>query len=333
MATLKTCTTYGALLLAAVACTDGATLSNVPDPSLISAAFMTASPGYDSLSSSFSATGATGVFGPRHRGGPRGRDGDETLGRDELMGGGMRDEFRGNIAMGPGLGRGPFGEQVALSTCTTFDAVTGIVSCTPIMRDSLTITRTFRFLTAAGVAQPARDSATTNRIETSRTVTGTTTFTPGRRGGFGHGFGSRGGDSARVDITSARTTVNATSTRIATGLAAGATQRTVNGTSAGRESTEGTSTTGAFSSVRVMGDTTSGLVIPVVVTGYPYPTAGTVIRSMKVTVSYSNGTPVTSSRREVISYDGSTTAKISITKDGNTKNCTLALPRGKPVCP
>ena len=55
-------------------------------------------------------------------------------------------------------------------------------------------------------------------------------------------------------------------------------QRTVHGTSASREFTEGTSTTGAFSSVRVMGDTTSGLVIPVVLTGDWYPTAGTVIR-------------------------------------------------------
>lgn len=36
-----------------------------------------------------------------------------------------------------------------------------------------------------------------------------------------------------------------------------------------------------------MGDTTTGLVIPVVATGYPYPTADTVFRAMRVTVSCS----------------------------------------------
>lgn len=333
MSSLKSRAAAGALLLAAAACTDGTTTPGLAETSLVSAAFSSASPGYDSLSSSYSASGNTGVFGPRHRGGPRGR-GDDSLGRSELMGGGMRDEFSGGIGMGPGMGRGPFGEAFSLSTCTAFDAATGLVTCTPIVRDSLTISRTFKFSTAAGVAQAARDTATTDRIETSRSVTGTTTFTPGQRGGFGgHGFRVKGADSTRLDITTARTTITSASTRVTTGLASGSTQRTVNGASAGREVTEGTSTTGAFTSTRVMGDTTTGLVIPVVTTGYPYPTAGTVIRAMSVTVSYDNGTPVTSSRREVVTYDGTATAKIAITKDGTTKQCTLALPRGRPVCP
>ncbi|MDZ7632704.1 MAG: hypothetical protein U5K74_15545 [Gemmatimonadaceae bacterium] len=322
----------GALLVLVTACADGTTQSSAPETSLVSGAFMTAAPGYDSLSSSYSAGGNTGVFGPRHRGGPRGGPGD-SLRRNDLMGGGYRDEFSGGVGMGPGMGRGPFGEHVPLSACTAFDAATGIVTCTPLVRDSLTIARTFRFSTAAGVAQSARDSLTTDRIETTRSVTGTTTFAPGRRGGFGHGFGPRGSDSTRVDITTARTTVTSSSSRIVTGLASGSAQRTVNGASAGRETTEGTSTTGVFSSVRVMGDTTTGLVIPVVASGYPYPTAGTVIRSMSVTVTYGGGTPVSSSRREVITYDGSATARISITRDGETKACTLALPRGRPVCP
>ncbi len=332
MSTLKFCIAAGTLLTAAVACTDGSTQPSPAETSLVSAAFMTAAPGYDSLSSSYSAGGKTGVFGPRHRNGPPG-DRGEGLGRNDLMGGGMRDEFSGGVGMGPGVGRGPFGENFSLSTCTSFDAATGLVTCTPIVRDSLTITRTFRFSTAAGVAQSARDTLTTDRIETSRTVTGTTTFTPGRRGGFGHGFGPPGSDTARVDITTARTTVTSSSTRIVTGLASGSTQRTVNGRSAGRETTEGTSTSGVFSSVRVMGDTTSGLVIPAVASGFPYPTAGTVIRAMSVTVSFGSGAPVSSLRREVVTYDGSATAKISITKDGGTKQCTLALPRGRPVCP
>ncbi|HYW49364.1 MAG TPA: hypothetical protein VE861_02095 [Gemmatimonadaceae bacterium] len=319
-------------MLVATACTDASTQSTAAESSLVAAAFTTSAPGYDSLSSSYNAAGNTGVFGPRHRGGPRGPHRD-SLGRTELMGGGMRDEFSGGVGHGPGLGRGPFGEAFSLSSCTAFDAATGVVTCTPLLRDSLTISRTFRFSTAAGAAQGARDTVTTDRIETTRSVTGTTTFAPDRRGGFGHGFGMRGDDSARLDITSARTTVSSSSTRVTTGLASGSTQRTVNGASAGRETTEGTTANGAFTSVRVMGDTTSGLVIPVAATGYPYPTAGTVIRAMSVAVSFANGSPVNSSRREVITYDGSTTAKIVITKDGVTQRCTLALPRGRPACP
>ncbi|MES3036245.1 MAG: hypothetical protein V4813_19740 [Gemmatimonadota bacterium] len=332
MSSFKSRIAAGALSLVAAACTDGTTTPRTAETSLVSAAFTTAAPGYDSLSSSYSAGGNTGVFGPRHRGGPRG-GGSDSLGRGELMGGGMRDEFSGGIGMGPGMGRGPFGEAFSLSTCTAFEAATGVVTCTPLLRDSLTITRTFKFSTVAGVAQAARDTLTTDRIETVRTVSGTTTFTPGRRGGFGHGFGPRGADSARLDITTARTTVTSSSTRITSGLASGSTQRTVNGASAGKETTEGTATTGAFTSVRVMGDTTTGLVIPVVASGYPYPTAGTVIRAMSVTVTYASGSPVSSSRREVITYDGTATAKIAITKDGATRQCTLALPRGRPVCP
>jgi hypothetical protein len=37
-------------------------------------------------------------------------------------------------------------------------------------------------------------------------------------------------------------------------------------------------------------------------------------------------------RREVVEYDGSTTAKVTITQDGTTRNCTLSLPRGRPNC-
>jgi hypothetical protein len=334
MHSLKSCTAVGALLLVAVACNDGNTQPTTLETSLVAAAFRTAAPGYDSLSSSYDASGNTGVFGPRHRGQGAFPQGD-SLGRGEMMGGGIRGDFIGGIGLGLGLGRGPFGENFSTSTCTAFDAATGIVTCTPIVRDSLTINRTFRFTTAAGVAQAARDTATTDKIVTTRSVTGTTTFTPGRREGFGHGFGRLPGttDSTRVDITTARTTITSASTRTVSGLASGSTQRTVNGASAGRESTEGTSSNGAFTSLRVMGDTTTGVVIPVVTTGYPYPTAGSVTRAMSVTVTYASGSPVSSSRREVITYDGSATAKISITKDGTTKQCTLALPRGRPVCP
>jgi len=73
-------------------------------------------------------------------------------------------------------------------------------------------------------------------------------------------------------------------------------------------------------------------VIPVVTSGTTYPTAGTVIRAMQASLTYTGQTPTTVSRREVITYDGTATAKIVITENGTTRNCTRALPRGELTC-
>jgi hypothetical protein len=179
------------------------------------------------------------------------------------------------------------------------------------MRNGLTITRSAAYTTAAGAVQQAFDSVTTNTINVRVSVTGTAT----RRNG----------------VTS---TVQNASDRTVSGLAAGSTQRTVNGTSAGTENTTGTDSTGAtFTAVRTAGDTTKNVVIPVSTPTTPaFPTAGTVIRSMKVTVTYASKAPVTSTRREVLTYDGSNTAKLVITRDGTTRNCTVPLPHGRPTC-
>jgi hypothetical protein len=63
-----------------------------------------------------------------------------------------------------------------------------------------------------------------------------------------------------------------------------------------------------------------------------YPIAGKVVRVMTITTTVDGATPVTRSRREEITYDGTAIAKVTITHDGTTKNCTMALPRGRPVC-
>jgi hypothetical protein len=106
----------------------------------------------------------------------------------------------------------------------------------------------------------------------------------------------------------------------------------VNGTSQGSETATGTNRDGkTFSSVRTSSDTTKGLVIPVSATTQTYPTAGTVTRRMKVIMTVS-GTSSTKERREVLTYDGTATAKLQITDNGTTKNCTVALPRGRPKC-
>ena len=262
-------------------------------------AFLTVPTGFDAANSSFGGTSAsgTGMWIPQ-----RGEGGKHGMG---MMGGGLGPEFFGG---GPGFGggghgHGPFGDPGASGTCT-FAA--GVVTCADT-RGGLTISKTIEFKTAAGVAQAAQD-ATTNSMHVRTQVTGTVT----RR-------------------ESATSVVQHSSDRTVTGLAEGATQRTVNGTSQGTESTTGTASAGAFTATRSVSDTTHGVVIPVSTTGPTYPTAGSVIRNFRATRTLAGATNTTS-RREVITYDGSATAKIVITQDGTTKNCTMPLPRGKLSC-
>jgi hypothetical protein len=106
----------------------------------------------------------------------------------------------------------------------------------------------------------------------------------------------------------------------------------VNGASAGTETTTGTSSRGAFTASRVVGDTTTGIVIPIATGTRSYPTAGTTIRSITATLAYAGASPVSLTRREVVTYDGSATAKVEITQNGTTKSCTRPLPRGPLTC-
>ena len=292
----------GAAVLTA-ACAEKITSSS--DFPLLDAAFLSTPLGFESAASSFSSasSGPGAPFMPGDRGGPRGPNG--LAGGRDFMGGGFGEDFLGGpIGGGRPFDRGGFSSP---ASCI-FAASTGVVTCPPETRNGLTISRTVIYRNAAGTAQAAQDS-TTHSIATRVTVSGTQT----RRDG-------------------AVTTVSHTSDRMVTGLASTATQRTVNGTSAGTEATTGKDTAGTFSVARVIGDTTSGIVIPIVSGKPTYPTAGTVIRSMKATISYTGKTPTTASRREVVTYDGSATAKLVITQGGVTKTCTIALPRGRPVC-
>ena len=204
---------------------------------------------------------------------------------------------------------GPFGIRIDASCL--FAAGTGDLTCGPTVKNGLTVTSIYTIKNAAGTAQSAIDSITTNSIRVRTTVTGTATR-------------SRDG--------SVTATVNNSGDRTVTGLAAGSAQRTVNGTSRGNETATGTNRDGkTFSSVRTAADTTTGLVIPVSATAQTYPTAGTVIRRMKVIMTI-DGSSSTKDRREVLTYNGSATAKLQITENGTTKNCTVALPRGRPNC-
>lgn len=292
------------------ACSD----STGPDLLSLGSAFNTAPAGFNEVSSSVApGDGAAGLpWLPDHgRGGPMrgpgmGGPGMSGPGMGEFMGGNMDANFLGGIAAGHGPARGPFATGDA-SNCT-FSAATGDVTCAPVTRGGLTITRILTFKTTNGTAQATHDS-TTNSARTRMTANGTV--------------------QRRDSVTA---TVQNSSDRTVTGLAAGSTLRTVNGTAQGAESANGKTRDGkAFTSQRTLGDTTSGLTIPIANGRPTYPAAGTVVRSMKVVMTV-DGTSRTSLRREVITYNGTATATLVITHDGTTKTCTLPLPMGRPSC-
>jgi hypothetical protein len=294
--------TFGLVAAAAIAataaCSDSTSPSSSTSPLLV-AAFLSTPAGFSSTDNSFSASGDAGEPWMPDRGAHD--DGG-------MMGGGLRPEFFGGIGIGRGWDRGPFGLDELLENCTL--ASTGRVTCPDVTRRGLTISRSFAFMDAAGTAQAAPNSST-NNINEQVAVSGTVTRHDG-------------------DVTS---TVQENSDRTVSGLASGSTQRTVNGASKGSENSTGKTRDGtAFTASRVVGDTTTGLVVPLQ-DGHPtFPTAGTVIREITAKISIDGKDPVTKSRREVITYDGSSTAKVVITKDGATKNCTLPLPFGRLQC-
>ena len=328
-----------------------AELTNPRQSSLTTAALTgalsTVPVGYGELTSSYVGTAATGVpTAGFWLGG--GRNG--AMDRGAFMGGGLQAAFSGE---GGGFGRGhgnegPFGG--GLNCTSTFNSSTGRVECAAESRNGLTISRSAQYKNAGGTVQQAFDTLTTNSVNVQTTVTGTVTYTPDSTSGRNRGPGGGGGPGRAcwgdgrgpgglllgdtATIVSATTTVNNSSDRTVSGLASGSTGRAVSGTSKGQESTTGVSSRGNFTATRVVGDTTTGLVIPVSTstTTQTYPTAGTVVRAMQASLTYTGQAATTVTRREVITYDGSATAKVVITENGETKNCTKPLPRGQLSC-
>lgn len=226
-----------------------------------------------------------------------------------MMGGGIGPEFFGGVAVGHGFDRGPFGFGYFLFNCT-FSSTDGRVTCAPVARGGLTIKRSFAFKDASGTVQPFPNFQT-NTINVVDSVDGTVTRHDGRV-------------TSKVDHSSSRTVG---------GLVSGSTQRTVDGGSKGTEESTGkTADSTSFTSSRLVADTIKGLVIPLMDNRPTFPTAGTVTRIMQASLTLGSNPPVTKSRTEVITYDGSDTAKVVITKNGTTKTCKLPLPFGKLIC-
>jgi hypothetical protein len=335
-----------ALTLAVAACAESTTEPDALSALDLTAAFNSLPQGYDQATISYAGSApATGLWVANARG--------DRLGGGLLMGGGLRDALLGGVAFGPGGRgghRGPFGGGIGCGngTAGTFNAASGRVECPAETRGGVTVTRSAAYANAAGQTQQAFDTLTTNTVTVRVAASGTVTFdsASGRgRGGFGFGHhggrGPKGGRGGRglllgdtATILSATTTVRSTSERITGGLAQGSTQRTVTGTSSASESTTGTSSRGAFTTVRTAADTTRGIVIPVATAAnaVPYPTAGTIVRVMSATVTFAGQTPLTAARREVVTYDGTATARVVITTNGTTRTCTRPLPRGPLSC-
>lgn len=296
---------------------------------LLQESFATLPVSFSSTSSSYAGDTTNGLtpFEPHRHGGRGGRGGQGDFdgfggefgggggpGRHGhggglfggLMGGGLFEDFyggKGNHGHGK---RKPF-DSVAVASCS-FSSSSNRVECAPVTNRGITVTRSFQYRNAAGAVQQSRDSLT-NTINAKTAVAGTL-----------------------VRRDSSTSVVAHQSERTVGGLASGSTQVTLAGASSGKETTSGVSDSGSYTSVRVTGDTASGIVIPIADGRPTYPTAGTVVRSMTITVTLSGQSPASSSRREVVTYDGSASAKVVITQDGTTKNCTLPLPRGRLVC-
>ena len=158
--------TATATLLGAAACSlDN---SNGPNAFLSDMAFSSAPAGLDLVSSSYASSSENGM----PWGGPeRGRGGGPGMG--SFMGGGLGDAFIGNAAPGRGPHGGPFG--IRIDDSCVFSAGTGDLTCGPTVKNGLTVTSIYTIKNAAGTAQSAIDSVTTNSIRVRTTVTGTAT--------------------------------------------------------------------------------------------------------------------------------------------------------------
>lgn len=299
-----------ALAAGLAACADGVSDSPTGNSTelAVTNGFATMPVGFDQVENTFGNPGDStgwrpdgmGRHGP-HGGGPGGGQG----GPGGLMGGGLGGFF------GPGhdfhLGRGWLA-AILNGTCV-FDAASGRFLCPDRVRDSLVITHSVALYDALGAVQSAWDTATTDKVNLQKTVTGTTI--------------RWNGDTAVVNHASDRTIA---------GLSSAATRRVLDGTSAGTETITGTDTAGTFTATRTVGDTLVGVTLPKQVGRGVYPLAGSITRSMEVSVTYAGSTTVTRSRREVLTFDGSATASLVITQDGVTKTCTVPLPHGRPSC-
>ncbi len=296
------------LVVGATACNDAGTgLNNDAAETLLADAVNSTPVGFSLTESSF-ADAENDSWGPRARrhagrGGPFG----SAFGTG-FMGGGLSPDFATGAGFHAGVARGPFGGGFRSEDCA-FEEGSGKVVCGPSEgRLGLTVERWVIWTDVDGVMQRA-PNASTFSMQTHAEVSGTV---PMREG--------------------ATRTVRHVSDRLVEGLEEGSTQRTINGSSMGTEAVTGERAGEGFTAKRDVSDMTTGLVVPVRSDGRTYPIAGRVVRQMEVEVTMAGGRVETATWQEVLTYDGSNTATLVITRNGTEKTCSVPLPAGRPVC-
>jgi hypothetical protein len=303
----------GATAIVLAACSDATTGTNNDNgsngnlvPSSMGAAFSSTPAGFDELSTSFNSSDADGAFfpdfdghGKRHGHGPGDDRHSPGFGLG-LMGGGL-----GGFLVGDGLLNDHF-FHFRRGDCDFQDDV-GIVCADTSRHGQIVSSKTLTFTDTAGNVQSRIDSAT-DAVELTATAKGTVT--------------RRDSSTSSIDATNHQTVTGLTTD-----------ERTVNGTAAGTETSTGMSIFGPFTATRTVGDTITDVVIPKRTAEHfkVFPTAGTVTRTMSLTLHVQDA-DLTTTRTETITYDGTSTAKVVIVKDGVTQNCTLPLPHGRLTC-
>lgn len=193
-------------------------------------------------------------------------------------------------------------------TQCTWDAAAGRWSCAPVtMRGGLTMTRSFAFYDANGVAQERPDRATTRSMNVQMAVAGTITLSDGAL------------------------TVDRHNSTTVSGL--GTASYTINGNETGTTKATRTTTLGTSTFDEAYTNATKDLVVPAP-PSRGYPLSGTQSHTSTVTMTAAGLPPQTHTTAVVVTFNGTGTAAISITFDGTTRQCTIDLATGgRPFCP
>lgn len=188
----------------------------------------------------------------------------------------------------------------AHGTCT-YDSATGWFICPDVLRNGVTISRSYALFDAADEPQDKRD---TNVVKVNTRVW------------------ARG----TVEKDSGKVTIDRRSDLTATGVQPSSPTRTLNGTEQGTSAMEHSTNRGLVKSNVVFADSTINLVVPKPDQPRKWPLSGTVIRSHSGSRTLEGHSQVSYFRyRAVFEYDGSAVVKITITSNGQTKSCTFNM--------
>lgn len=231
---------------------------------------------------------------------PRGEPGDAAA--DEIL-----------LALGEAGSAGQLAVTGAVATgarpsadCSYAD---GRYTCAPVTRDGVTITRSFAFYAADGSPQRQYDPLTTASALNEMTTRG------------------------RIERAGSTVEVDRRSIHRATGLAGTETRRVVDGTGGGTMRV----TTGEQGATRTLtttqADTTRALVLAVparagdpAATTPSYPLGGSVTTVTRVDdASTARGDAAARELRTTVRYDGTSVARVEITRLGVTQACTLDM--------